>query len=135
MKTENVTKTAVKVVGNVVGAMGSRILADQIPLDDSRIKYGVLSLGLIVGALFLDSEDSIQCFAQDACIGGAATQLGSLVKELVAPTEGMLKTALGTPNRPRFLATPKINYNMIPRGRVRTNRVNEVPTVKRFAAS
>ena len=134
MKTENVSNSVLSVSGTVLGGMASRLVADKIPVSNTKLKHGAIAAIAIVGASMLDRKDPTKAFAQDVAIGIGATQIATLVKEVVAPTDGMLKTALGNPGK--FLANP--SYNVMPMGRVRNRTAMQLKTHSspvRFKAS
>lgn len=84
-------------VGAVGGAMASRVLADKIPLQNTKIKRGILfALGVAVAAL-ADSKQTAGKVVQGVGVGMASTQAVDLLKEFINPSEGLFKTALGSP--------------------------------------
>ncbi|WP_400145510.1 hypothetical protein [Capnocytophaga canimorsus] len=91
--------------GAVVGAMTSRVLYDKIPLKDekegetskAKIKRGLLIAAGIATATMVDGKDTLGKVLQGAGAAMAATQANELIKELVNPTEGIMKVALGNP--------------------------------------
>lgn len=118
MKSKNLTKSLVTASATVAGAMSSRVLAENVPLKNTKIKHAVLSIVGIAGAALLDRKDTVSAFTQDLAIGFAATQTASLIKDLLGEkaNDGVLKTALGSPvelNNSSFLASYN-NYDFIP---------------------
>lgn len=118
MKTENLTQSLISVTGTVLGAGTSRIIADKIPIKKTKLKHALLAGVAITGACFLDRKEATSAFVQDVAIGVAATQVTSLVKELMGDKlkEGILKTGLGNYTEEyepvNFLAYN--NYDFIP---------------------
>lgn len=100
MKKGSLKSSATTVAGTVVGAMASRVIANKLPVKNTKLKHGVLALVGVLGVAMLDRKDPTSAFTQDVAIGVTATQLGSLVKELVSPKEDtnpIITTALGSP--------------------------------------
>lgn len=97
MKTKDLTSSAVSITGTLLGAMASRVIAENVPVKNSKVRSGVLAGVGLIGASFLDRREPTNAFVQDVAIGVTATQLGSLIKELVGETKGTIKTALGNP--------------------------------------
>ncbi|CEN34910.1 hypothetical protein [Capnocytophaga cynodegmi] len=109
LNSETVTGAAAFTGGAIAGAMGSRVLADKIPLKNSKLKRGLLAIVGVVGAAMINGKDNAGKALQGAAAGMAATQLGELVKEMVNPQEGILKTALGTPENPIIILPSDVN--------------------------
>ncbi|MFK8297354.1 hypothetical protein ACI76O_05420 [Capnocytophaga cynodegmi] len=110
LNSETVTGAAAFTGGAIAGAMGSRVLADKIPLKNSKLKRGLLAVVGVVGAAMINGKDNAGKALQGAAAGMAATQLGELVKEMVNPQEGILKTALGTPENPIIILPSDVDY-------------------------
>lgn len=114
MKTENITKSIISVGGTTLGAVTSRVVADSAPINNPKVKHGVIAGIAILGAAFLNRETPSGAFAQDVAIGVSATQLGYLVKELVGESKGVVKTALGNPNDGMDFLASYTDYDFIP---------------------
>ncbi|ATA94649.1 hypothetical protein CGC54_10065 [Capnocytophaga canimorsus] len=109
LNSKTMTEAAAFTGGAIAGAMGSRVLADKIPLKNSKLKRGLLAIVGVVGAAMINGKDNAGKALQGAAAGMAATQLGELVKEMVNPQEGILKTALGTPENPIIILPSDVN--------------------------
>ncbi|MFL0083688.1 hypothetical protein V2647_06835 [Tenacibaculum maritimum] len=83
-----------------IGAAGSRVVADKLPVDNMHLKRGGLVLTGIVGASFVGRSSASKAFVQDMALGTAATQLGYWIKDLVAEKmkdNAIVTSALGCP--------------------------------------
>lgn len=112
MKQGDILNSMLSVTGTTTGAVTSRIVADSVPIENEKVKHGVLAGIAVVGAMFLDRKTPVSSFAQDVAIGVSATQLGYLLKSFFPEAEGTLKTGLGNP-KGQFLASPDA-YDFIP---------------------
>ncbi|ATA67277.1 hypothetical protein CGC48_00770 [Capnocytophaga cynodegmi] len=110
LNSETVTEAVAFAGGAVVGSATSRVLADKIPLKNSKLKRGLLAVVGVAGAAMISGKDNAGKVLQGAAAGMAATQLGELVKEMVNPQEGILKTALGTPENPIAIYPSDVDY-------------------------
>lgn len=102
MKKKEVLNSIVTLASMTAGAMGSRVVADVIPIENTTIKRGVLVLGGIAGASSLDRKTTMRKIGQDAAISVAVTQAGYLLKDWIG--EGLkdnklLAPALGNPSK------------------------------------
>ncbi|MFJ1323309.1 hypothetical protein ACILDT_09880 [Capnocytophaga canis] len=85
------------------GGAVSRVLHDKIPLKDedgkntkSMIKRGGIALAGLALAAFIKGDSTTGKALQGVGAGMAATQINDLVKDLMKPKEGVMKTALGS---------------------------------------
>ncbi len=83
MKKEEFLSTLVSVASMTVGAMGSKIAADMIPIENTTVRSGLLVLGGIAGASMLDRKSTVRKIGQDVAISMAVTQTGELIKAWV----------------------------------------------------
>ncbi len=100
MKKESIKNTVVTTASMIAGAMGSRIIADKLPLENTKLARGILILGGIVAAASLDRKSTGKKIAQDAAISMAVTQTGYLLKEQFEgklKDGNVMKTGMGSP--------------------------------------
>lgn len=100
MKTEKLEETVVSITSMTVGAIGSRIVADKLPIDNSKIKRGLLIVGGILAAAHLDRKTTGGRVGQDMAVSVAVTQTGYLLKDLFVEKikdDSIFKTGLGKP--------------------------------------
>ena len=100
MKKKEFVNSLVSLASMTVGAMGSRIAADAIPMQNSTIKRGLLVLGGIAGASSLDRKTTMRKIGQDAAISMAVTQTGYLLRDWLGDSfkdNKLLSPALGNP--------------------------------------
>lgn len=100
MTKKGLENTAVSLVSMTAGAMASRIVADKLPLKNSKLKRGALILAGVLGASALDRKNTGRKIGQDMAISVAVTQTGHLLKEVLEEKLKNNKTlapALGSP--------------------------------------
>ena len=124
MKKKEFVNSLVSLASMTVGAMGSRIAADAIPMQNNTIKRGLLVLGGIAGASSLDRKTTMRKIGQDAAISMAVTQTGYLLRDWLGDSfkdNKLLSPALGSPledyavlDSSNFLSSYKgANYDFI----------------------
>lgn len=123
MKKKKFVNSLVTLASMSVGAMGSRVLAEQIPVSNMTAKRWGLLVGGIAGASALDRKSTLRRIGQDAAISVALTQAGYLLKDLLGSKikEGsFFSGALGNPNAlypeldsTNFLSSYTPNYDFI----------------------
>lgn len=82
------------------GAILSRIVANKLPIENTKIRRGTIILAGILGASYLDRKTTGKAIAQDMAMATAVTQAGYLVKEVLGDTlkdNKLLYPALGSP--------------------------------------
>ena len=100
MKRKNIEQTAVSLASMTGGAMVSRLVADKLPIKDSKLKRGALIVASFLAAAALDRKTTGKAVVQDMAISSAVTQTGYLIKEVVADKmqeDSIFKPALGNP--------------------------------------
>lgn len=100
LNSKSITEGTAFAVGAVGGSMASRILAEKIPMENVKLKRGILAAVGILGTAMINGNDTTGKVVQGAAAGVVATQIVALLKDIINPTEGLMKTALGTPENP-----------------------------------
>lgn len=126
MTKKGLENSVVSLASMTAGAMGSRIIADKLPMKNKKLVRGLLIATGVLGASALDRSSTGRKIGQDMALSMAVTQTGHLIKEVV---QGRLKEnqtphpALGNPldefNEPmlldssNFLSSYTPNYDAI----------------------
>ncbi|KAF9659303.1 hypothetical protein HBA12_03385 [Tenacibaculum mesophilum] len=100
MRKESIENSVVSLLSMSAGAMLSRVTAKKLPMQNTKLKKGMLALAGVVGAAYLDRKTTGKSIAQDMAMGTAVTQTGELVKELLdekLQKSPLLHSALGSP--------------------------------------
>ncbi|WP_299833763.1 hypothetical protein [uncultured Tenacibaculum sp.] len=83
-----------------VGAVGSRLAVEHVPIENTSLKRWGLILGGIAGASVLDRKSTGRKIGQDISISVAATQAGYLLKDWLGDKlkdNKVMAQALGSP--------------------------------------
>lgn len=100
MKKKAIKESLLTSVGLTTGAIGSRVVADKLPIKNSHLKRGGLVLAGVVAAAAVGRKTASKAFVQDMALGTAVTQLGYWIKDTVSDKmneNSLMKTALGSP--------------------------------------
>lgn len=123
MNTQKFADSGAFAVGGVVGAMSSRVIADQLkgmlkkenenePKKGMSIAtHGGLAVLGILGVAFANPKDTVGKGLQGLGVGVASTQIVECLKVALAPKEpGILQTALGSAD-PQTIVIESPAYN------------------------
>ncbi|WP_233860887.1 hypothetical protein [Tenacibaculum piscium] len=113
MDTKKISSTLVSAIGNTAGIGIKNVVADVVPIENGKIKHGVLLATGVLGAVFLNRKNKTTAFAQDVSIGVAGSSLISLAKEFITEPKGVLKTALGNPESEINFLSGYDDYDLI----------------------
>ncbi|MGG8495955.1 hypothetical protein ACQY1Q_06040 [Tenacibaculum sp. TC6] len=100
MTKEGIENSIVSVASMTAGAIGSRIIADKLPIKNNKLKRGLLIAGSIIAAASLDRKTTGRKVGQDMAVSMATTQTGYLLKEMFEEKlqeDSLFKTGLGNP--------------------------------------
>ncbi|MFJ1431345.1 hypothetical protein ACILE2_11185 [Capnocytophaga canimorsus] len=119
LNSKTMTEAAAFTGGAIAGAMGSRVLADKIPLKNSKLKRGLLAVVGVVGAAMINGKDNAGKALQGAAAGVAATQVSDLIKDILKSKlkegeepKSLLHKAvgMGTPDNPIIILPSDVDY-------------------------
>lgn len=100
MKKKAIKESLLTSVGLTTGALGSRVVADKLPIKNVHLKRGGLVLAGVIGAAAVGRKTPSKAFVQDVALGTAVTQLGYWIKDAVSgkvKDSSIFNTALGSP--------------------------------------
>lgn len=100
MKKEEFVKSLASLASVTVGAVGSRLAFQHVPIKSTALKRWGLVLGGIAGASMLDRKSTGRRIGQDIAVSVAATQAGYLLKDWLGDTikdNKIMAQALGSP--------------------------------------
>lgn len=100
MKKEQIKNSLVSLASLTVGAMGSRLAVEHLPLENTSLKRWGLVLGGIAGASVLNRKSTSKKIGQDIAISMAVTQAGYLLKDWLGDKvkdNKIISQALGNP--------------------------------------
>lgn len=92
--------SVVSLASMTAGAMGSRIIADKLPIKNKKLARGILIATGIIGASALDRSSTGRKIGQDMALSMAVTQTGHLIKDVMEARlkeNQKLHPALGNP--------------------------------------
>ncbi|MCG8724309.1 hypothetical protein [Tenacibaculum finnmarkense] len=95
MTSKQIKSSGIGILSATGGAIASRIVADKIPIEDAKIKHGILAVAGIIGCALLTKKDATTEAMRNVAIGVSVAQVGALAKEFAGETDGIMKTALG----------------------------------------
>jgi len=100
MTKQAIENSVVTLASMTTGAMLSRVVANKLPIDNTKIRRGAVILAGILGASYLDRSSTGKAIVQDMAMASAVTQTGYLVKDFLGDTlkdNKLLYPALGSP--------------------------------------
>ncbi len=100
MKKEQLISSLVSVASLTVGAVGSRLAVEHVPIKNTSLKRWGLVVGGIAGAATLNRKTTGKKIAQDIAISTAVTQAGYLLKDWLGDKlkdSKVMAQALGNP--------------------------------------
>ncbi|ALU75258.1 MULTISPECIES: hypothetical protein [Tenacibaculum] len=95
MTSKQIKSSGIGILSATGGAIASRIVADKIPIENAKIKHGILAVAGMVGCALLTKKDATTEAMRNVAIGVSVAQVGALAKEFAGETDGIMKTALG----------------------------------------
>ncbi|MCG8816553.1 hypothetical protein G1K77_12310 [Tenacibaculum finnmarkense] len=95
MTSKQIKSSGIGILSATGGAIASRIVADKIPIENAKIKHGILAVAGIIGCALLTKKDATTEAMRNVAIGVSVAQVGALAKEFAGETDGIMKTALG----------------------------------------
>ncbi|MCD8415730.1 hypothetical protein LNI89_10205 [Tenacibaculum dicentrarchi] len=95
MTSKQIKSSGIGILSATGGAVASRIVADKIPIENAKIKHGILAVAGMVGCALLTKKDATTEAMRNVAIGVSVAQVGALAKEFAGETDGIMKTALG----------------------------------------
>ncbi|MBE7646241.1 hypothetical protein G1L02_08290 [Tenacibaculum finnmarkense] len=95
MTSKQIKSSGIGILSATGGAIASRIVADKIPIENAKIKHGILAVAGMVGCALLTKKDATTEAMRNVAIGISVAQVGALAKEFAGETDGIMKTALG----------------------------------------
>lgn len=96
---ESLTTSAVTVLSCTGGAMTSRVISEKLPFlkeeKQKLMKHGLLAGVSVAAMIFAPTKGLAGTMVQSALAGSAVIQVNEILKEVLKPQDGILKTALG----------------------------------------